>query len=68
MTSKPLRAGFAALALCSLTAPAWGNYDAARTTNALDLWPGQSSGYNLTGSGVTVGIWEAGTWEILRDP
>ncbi|MEM6552383.1 MAG: S8 family serine peptidase [Planctomycetota bacterium] len=43
------------------------NIDAADTTNAIQLWVGGSSGYDLTGAGVTVGIWEAldgGEWEI----
>ena len=48
-----------ALAL-SLPAPnATANDNAADTTNADQLWPSGTSGYNLTGAGVTVGIWEA---------
>ncbi len=29
-------------------------------TQADQLWPGGSSGYNVTGSGITLGIWEGG--------
>ncbi|MEM6391938.1 MAG: S8 family serine peptidase [Planctomycetota bacterium] len=50
-----------------LAGPASANIGAADTTNAIQLWVGGSSGYDLTGSGVTVGIWEAldgGEWEI----
>jgi subtilisin family serine protease len=47
--------------------PSLANSNAADTTNAEDLWAGGSLGYNLTGAGVTVGVWEArdsGNWEI----
>lgn len=36
------------------------NEDAAETTNTDDLWVGGSSGLNLTGSGFTIGEWDAG--------
>ena len=36
------------------------NEDAAVTTNADELWSGASLKLNLTGSGLTVGIWDAG--------
>ncbi|MEM1210682.1 MAG: S8 family serine peptidase [Planctomycetota bacterium] len=35
------------------------NETAAESTNAHELWSGGSLGLNLTGSGVTVGVWEA---------
>lgn len=43
---------------------AFGNRDAADTTNADQLWPGGGLGLNLTGAGVTVGVFEASTWRI----
>jgi len=36
------------------------NINAARTTNTDDLWPGGSSGLNLTGNGFTIGEWDGG--------
>lgn len=36
------------------------NINAADTTNADQLWAGGGLGLNLTGSGVTVGIWDGG--------
>lgn len=38
---------------------AWGNINAADTTNAQDLWAGGAGGYSLTGAGVRVGVFEA---------
>jgi subtilisin family serine protease len=40
------------------------NSNAADTTNADQLWSGGGLGYDLTGSGVTVGVWDEGT---IRD-
>lgn len=37
------------------------NIDAADSTNADQLAVGGSSGLNLTGAGLTVGVWEAGS-------
>jgi len=50
-------------------ARALGNVNAADTTNAQDLWTGGIGGYNLTGAGVTVGVWEAvdGSAFAVRD-
>lgn len=36
------------------------NRNAARTTNTDDLWPGGSTGLNLTGNGFTIGEWDGG--------
>ena len=36
------------------------NRDAADTTNTDRLWPGAAMNLNLTGSGVTVGVWDGG--------
>lgn len=36
------------------------NLNAARTVGVDKLWPGGSSGFNLTGSGTTLGEWDAG--------
>ncbi len=36
------------------------NANAADTTNANELRPGGAGGYNLTGLGVTVGVWDGG--------
>ncbi len=56
------RAAVAAIAVTLLgPAPhAAANRDAADTINADDLAPGGSLGLNLTGDGVTVGIWDGG--------
>lgn len=45
------------------------NLDAAETISTDEVWPGGSSGYNLTGTGTTsaqLGIWEAGTNAAVR--
>jgi hypothetical protein len=36
------------------------NLNAADTTNADQLWPGGGLGLNLSGAGLTAGIWDAG--------
>lgn len=36
------------------------NLDAATVHKATQVWPGGSTGFNLTGSGVNLGIWDAG--------
>ena len=36
------------------------NYDAAISIRVDELWEGGDSGYDLDGTGVTVGVWEAG--------
>ncbi|MCC5828919.1 MAG: S8 family serine peptidase [Phycisphaeraceae bacterium] len=57
----------AVVGMTLVTTPAWGNRDAANTTNADQLWPGGALGYNLTGAGVTVGVFEAldnGNWRV----
>jgi len=36
------------------------NLDAARTSGTDELWPGGTSGLNLTGSGFTIGEWDGG--------
>jgi hypothetical protein len=36
------------------------NLDSAKTINAFNVWPGGSAGLSLTGSGVTLGIWDVG--------
>lgn len=36
------------------------NVNAARTTGAYDLFEGQSTGFDLSGDGYEIGIWEAG--------
>ncbi|MEM9346917.1 MAG: S8 family serine peptidase, partial [Planctomycetota bacterium] len=59
--------GVAAVTTAALLAagPASANLDAADSTNADRLWSGGGLGLNLTGAGVTVGVWEAGSiWEI----
>jgi hypothetical protein len=40
------------------------NLDAARTTGTNELWSGGSTGLNLTGSGFTIGEWDAGAVRI----
>lgn len=43
------------------------NSNAADTTNADQLWEGGGLGLSLTGAGVTVGVWEAGSggeWDV----
>lgn len=63
-----LPVGFAVIALAVASEAALANEEAADTTNADQLWTGGGLGLNLTGAGVTVGIWEAlegGTrWEV----
>ncbi|MEM6257266.1 MAG: S8 family serine peptidase, partial [Planctomycetota bacterium] len=47
--------------------PVAANLDAADSTNADQLWSGGGLGLDLTGAGVTVGVWESsatGNWEI----
>ena len=46
--------------LTLLAAPAAGNVNAADTTNADQLHSGGGLGLNLTGAGVTIGIWDGG--------
>jgi len=36
------------------------NLDAARTVSTSAVWPGGAEGLGLTGSGVTIGVWDAG--------
>lgn len=38
-----------------------GGLEAADSLSADELWPGGSTGLNLTGVGVTLGIWDAGS-------
>lgn len=40
------------------------NYDAADTVSTDELWPGGAAGLNLTGSGMTLGEWDAGAVEV----
>jgi hypothetical protein len=42
------------------------NYDAADTVSTDELWPGGSTGLNLTGIGLTIGEWDAGAVEVLH--
>jgi len=56
-----------AVAALALTPWAHGNEEAANSTNADQLWTGGGLELNLTGAGVTVGVWEAqdaGNWEV----
>lgn len=55
------------MAVVLLCSPALANEEAADSTNADQLWAGGGLGLSLTGAGVTVGIWEAGSsgsWEV----
>jgi len=36
------------------------NFDAADTVGTDELWPGGSTGLDLTGAGITLGIWDGG--------
>lgn len=43
------------------------NVDAADSVSADEVWPGGSTGFNLTGAGVRLGIWDGGgvrTWHF----
>lgn len=47
--------------------PTFANEEASDSTNAEQLWSGGGLGLDLTGAGVTVGVWEAfdnGNWEV----
>lgn len=58
----------AALLASTASTAVYANEEAADSTNANQLWTGGGLGLNLTGAGVTVGVWEAlegGTqWEV----
>lgn len=41
------------------------NYDAAVSNKVVELWEGGDSGYDLDGTGVIVGVWEAGGVALL---
>jgi len=40
----------------------------SQATKADLLWPGGSSGYNVTGSGVTIGVWEFSGYPLPTMP